>query len=85
MVVTGDEAFQRKSSARMQKFRDIGTTCVLVSHNMDTIKKMCTRAAWLDHGQIETVGETSEVIQANLQSQTELALTNEYDLMKMAG
>lgn len=71
VLSVGDESFQRKSSARMQEFRDQGATTMLVSHNMDIVKKMCDRTAWLDHGQIKAVGKTSDVVQAYLQSQIE--------------
>jgi len=68
VLSVGDESFQRKSSTRMQEFRDRGATIFLVSHNMDMIKGMCDRTAWLDHGQIKAIGKTSEVVQAYLQN-----------------
>ena len=71
VLSVGDESFQRKSSIRMQEFRDRGTSSVLVSHNMDMIIKMCDRTAWLDHGQIKAVGKTSEVVQAYLKNTIE--------------
>jgi ABC-type polysaccharide/polyol phosphate transport system ATPase subunit len=69
VLSVGDEGFQRKSLARMEEFRDHGATIILVSHNMDTIKEMCHRAVWLDHGQITMVGETSEVVPAYQEAQ----------------
>ena len=68
VLSVGDESFQRKSSARMQEFRDQGATTMLVSHNMDMIIKMCDNTAWLDHGQIKAIGKTSEVVQAYLKN-----------------
>jgi ABC-type polysaccharide/polyol phosphate transport system ATPase subunit len=70
VLAVGDEAFQRKSSARMQDFRDHGATILLVSHNMDTIEAMCHRAAWIHHGEIRAVGEAGETIRAYRQSQS---------------
>jgi ABC-type polysaccharide/polyol phosphate transport system ATPase subunit len=69
VLAVGDEAFQRKSSERMQSFRDQGATILLVSHNMATIEAMCRRAAWLDHGQLKGVDLVSEVIRAYRESQ----------------
>jgi ABC-2 type transport system ATP-binding protein/lipopolysaccharide transport system ATP-binding protein len=69
VLSVGDEAFQRKSAARMQEFRDQGATILLVSHTMATIEAMCHRAAWLDHGQLMMVAEVEEVIQAYRRSQ----------------
>ena len=70
VLQVGDESFQRKSSARMQEFRDRGATILLVSHNMTVIEEMCHRAAWLHHGRLMEVGEPGKVIQAYRQSQT---------------
>ena len=69
VLSVGDEAFQRKSTRRLQDFRKKGVTTLLVSHDMKTIKKMCNRAAWLDQGQIKAVGETEKVVSAYLHSQ----------------
>lgn len=69
VLSVGDEAFQRKSSGRMQSFRDQGATILLVSHNMATIEAMCQRAAWLNQGKVRAMGKPSEVIQAYRQSQ----------------
>jgi len=70
VLSVGDEAFQRKSLARMESFRENGATIVLVSHSMDLIETMCRRAAWLDHGQIKAIGSAGEVIQAYREGQT---------------
>ncbi len=65
----GDEAFQRKSAARLQDFRDRGATILFVSHNMVVVEQICHRAAWLDHGRLMRIGKPDEVIQAYRQSQ----------------
>lgn len=69
VLSVGDEAFQRKSSARIQSFRDQGVTILVVSHNMELIEAMCDRTAWLDHGQLQIIGDTKEAIHAYRQSQ----------------
>jgi ABC-2 type transport system ATP-binding protein/lipopolysaccharide transport system ATP-binding protein len=60
----GDETFQKKCEARINEYRQRGTSILLVSHSMTTIEKMCQRAAWLDHGVLKSVGIPSEVIRA---------------------
>ncbi|MFA5835424.1 MAG: ABC transporter ATP-binding protein [Bellilinea sp.] len=62
VMSVGDEAFQRKSEARMRSYFEMGATILLVSHNMDTIEKLCTRAVWLDHGVIKSAGSPQETI-----------------------
>ena len=69
VLAVGDEAFQRKSSARMQDFRDKGVSILLVSHNMNVIESMCRRSAWLDQGELKALGETNMTIQAYRRSQ----------------
>jgi ABC-type polysaccharide/polyol phosphate transport system ATPase subunit len=69
VLSVGDEAFQRKSAARMQEFRDQGATIILVSHNMAIIEQICHRAVWLDHGRLMEAGEVKEIIKAYRKSQ----------------
>jgi ABC-2 type transport system ATP-binding protein/lipopolysaccharide transport system ATP-binding protein len=69
ILSVGDEAFQRKSMARVQSFREQGTSILLVSHNMGTIESICQRAAWLDHGQLKATGPAPEVVRAYRESQ----------------
>lgn len=65
----GDEAFQRKCAARIEEYRQLGATILLVSHNAALVQSMCQRAAWLDHGQLRCLGNPDEVLQAYHASQ----------------
>jgi len=69
VLSVGDEGFRRKSFERLEGYRRKGVTTVLVSHSMDTIKEMCDRAVWLDHGQIKMIGESDQVVNAYLDGQ----------------
>jgi len=60
----GDEAFQRKSRERMLGFCEGGTTVLLVTHNAELMKSMCSRAMWLDKGQAKMTGPADEVAAA---------------------
>jgi len=64
VMSVGDEAFRRKCQARMEGFRKKGTTTLLVTHDMNTIKSLCLRAAWLEHGKILACGAGADVIAA---------------------
>lgn len=57
----GDEAFQKKCKARMDSFRKGHTTILLVSHAAETVRSICTRAAWLDAGEVRAVGPADDV------------------------
>ena len=47
----GDSAFQRKSFAKIENFRDNGKTILFVSHSAGQIVELCDRAIWLHQGQ----------------------------------
>lgn len=64
VLSVGDEAFQRKCSKRIESYCAMGTSILLVSHNMETILGMCKDAAWLDHGHLRASGKAEEVVQA---------------------
>jgi ABC-2 type transport system ATP-binding protein/lipopolysaccharide transport system ATP-binding protein len=62
VLSVGDEAFRAKCQARMEKYRDHGTTTLLVTHDSSTVESLCSRAVWLDHGQIKAIGPSQEVV-----------------------
>ncbi|HLA97259.1 MAG TPA: ABC transporter ATP-binding protein [Anaerolineales bacterium] len=62
VLSVGDSHFQEKCLARMNSFRAMGTTIIIVSHNMNTIESFCDHALWIDHGQIKSIGNVREVV-----------------------
>ncbi len=62
ILSVGDQAFQDKSLGRIRSFQEHGATIFLVSHGMNSIRKMCQRAAWLDHGEIQFIGDANEAV-----------------------
>lgn len=58
----GDSYFQHKSFDRMRRFRDQGTSIMLVSHSLGDVKALCDRAILLDKGQVLKDGQPDEVI-----------------------
>lgn len=62
VLAVGDEHFQRKCLKRMEEIHEKGKTVILVSHDMDSIRKMCTRVCFLHQGRIEVQGEPSAII-----------------------
>jgi len=58
----GDAEFQRKSSARIEAFRDANTTILMVSHSLGAVTQMCKRAAWIEHGVIRSIGPAPDVV-----------------------
>ena len=46
---------------RIKGMIDNGVTVLLVSHNIDTIRSMCSRALLLEKGRVRGVGDVDEV------------------------
>jgi teichoic acid transport system ATP-binding protein len=67
-LATGDAAFRKKSEDRIRKLRDEAGTIFVVSHSLPSILESCTRAIWMDQGQIMADGDVEEV--ADLYTQT---------------
>jgi ABC-type polysaccharide/polyol phosphate transport system ATPase subunit len=59
----GDEAFREKCNKALLDLRDEKKTIVIVSHSLVTLRKLCTRAIWLDGGKIRLDGNAKNVIQ----------------------
>lgn len=64
ILAVGDEAFQRKSRAKMLELMGGGTTVLYVSHSLDQIRELCNRVVWLDHGKVVMQGGAAEVCDA---------------------
>ena len=61
---TGDRKFQQKCEARMANLLSGGTTLLFVSHSAPSVRRVCQKAMWLDHGEIQMVGPTEDVLTA---------------------
>jgi len=64
LMGVGDRGFQAKSQARMKELIAESRALVVVSHSMNTIRDLCSRAVWLDKGQVMAQGPVEEVIKA---------------------
>lgn len=58
----GDSYFQHKSFDRMRRFRDEGTSIMLVSHSLGDVKALCDRVILIDKGSVLKDGAPDEVI-----------------------
>ena len=57
----GDTYFQHKCMTRIREFREQGTTLLLVSHDVGTIKNLCDKALLLDQGGVLKEGHADEI------------------------
>jgi len=61
ILSVGDIKFQEKSKNKMMSMIKGGTTVLYVSHSLQSIKDLCTKVVWLEHGNIIKMGNTKEI------------------------
>ena len=64
VLSVGDADFQSKSKARMETLISGGAAVVLVSHDMNAVRTLATRAIWLENGHVKMIGNPAEVVAA---------------------
>jgi hypothetical protein len=64
VLAVGDLEFQKKCLGKMKGVSQGGRTVVLVSHQMNQIRRLCDKVLWMDHGQVRRMGPTAEVVGA---------------------
>jgi ABC-type polysaccharide/polyol phosphate transport system ATPase subunit len=64
LLSVGDIAFQKKSYETFLSFKERKKSIVVVTHNMDIIRKDCDRAMFLEKGKIQIIAEPEKVIEA---------------------
>lgn len=66
---TGDMAFQQKASERIQDMMEYAKCVIIVSHSMNFVKKVCTRAIWMEQGQVVFDGDAEEAVEKYMEAQ----------------
>ena len=71
VLAVGDAAFQKKCLGRMDEaaFQE-GRTILFVSHNMASVRELCTRVIMMKSGRVEADGEPGETIDRYLDQST---------------
>jgi ABC-type polysaccharide/polyol phosphate transport system ATPase subunit len=64
VLAVGDAAFQEKSREALVAFRRAGKSMLFVSHAAHSVRQMCDRAVWIDHGAVMMDGRVNEVLDA---------------------
>src|SRR6266436_1753092 len=64
VLAVGDINFQKKCLGKMGDVARAGRTVVLVSHQLNQIRRLCHRVVWIDDGSVRQDGPTHEVVSA---------------------
>ena len=63
VLSVGDERFKKKSLNKMKELiNDNNRTVIIVSHSIDTLKKLCDRVMWIHDGVVQKIGEPQKVL-----------------------
>ena len=60
-LAVGDLGFRQKCARRINEIKAAGSTIIYVSHHLDEIKNICTRAIFMEGGKIALSGDVNEV------------------------
>ncbi len=66
VLAVGDAEFQRKCVGRMAEAEEEGRTVVFVSHDLETLARICRRTMWLEAGEIRESGSTGDIVRRYL-------------------
>jgi ABC-type polysaccharide/polyol phosphate transport system ATPase subunit len=64
VLAVGDLDFQQRCMRTFDRFQSEGKTIILVTHDLDTVLKRCTRALLLQAGKVSAIGAPSDVVSA---------------------
>ncbi len=60
-LAVGDTRFQVKCMDKFMEFMRAGKTILFVSHDLNSVKRFCKRAIWINNGTVVMDGDTDEV------------------------
>ena len=71
VLAVGDAAFQKKCLGKLQDVAgQDGRTVLFVSHNLNSILRLCSRALWLDAGSLREMGRPADIVHAYSQQRS---------------
>ena len=63
ILAVGDQHFQEKCFEKLEELKESDKTIVIVTHSLEQVKKLCTRAIWIYDGEVQMDGKPDEVIE----------------------
>ena len=66
ILAVGDQHFQDKCYKKLHELKKSDKTIVIVTHDLNAVKNLCTRAVWINQGEIRMDGKPKEVIEEYL-------------------
>ena len=79
VLAVGDVRFQRKCLRKMREVGESGRTVIFVSHDMQSITRLCDRVIWLKDGEVRSDGDAKHVVSEYLHEQTQTGAEKIWD------
>lgn len=64
VLAVGDSRFVTRCEQKLQEVRNSGTAILLVTHDLEAVRRSCERVLWIDQGRIRADGPPEEVLAA---------------------
>jgi lipopolysaccharide transport system ATP-binding protein len=68
VLSVGDAEFQKRCLGRMSEVARDGRTVLFVSHNLSAVRRLCSHAVLLEHGEVALEGDVETVVRHYLAS-----------------
>lgn len=62
VLAVGDARFVRRCEEKLAEVRDAGTAILLVTHELEAVRRSCERVLWVDQGKIRSEGPPDQVL-----------------------
>ena len=62
ILAVGDQHFQDKCYEKLTELKESDKTIVIVSHSLNSVRKLCDRAIWINKGHVQMDGKAGKVI-----------------------
>ena len=85
VLAVGDVGFQKKCLRKMRDVGESGRTVIFVSHDMQSITRLCRRVIWLKGGELKSDGEAKHVVGEYLHEQSRTGAEKIWDAASAPG
>lgn len=75
VLAVGDEGFRRKCCEKLDELMSRGRTIIIVSHDVDTVRRLCHRGIWIHEGRMRADGPVDDVAEEYLEFFGDAGLT----------
>lgn len=66
ILAVGDQHFQDKCFEKLKELKDSDKTIVIVTHNLNQVSELCTRAIWIYNGEVHMDGKPKKIVEEYL-------------------